>query len=137
MGRIIAFACGCALLVGFFLPWIEVGGLGQIKASGLEILKQEQLPDRFRIMLLMCPICGVLLVASAFGKKLLTALAAFFIGAGVLGYPLYYIFKFLRQTTGLGLWLVIGAGIVSFVYGISALLAMGEEPDEPGAGTDV
>ncbi len=35
MGRIIAFVCGCALLVGFFLPWIEVTGAPDLEVTRL------------------------------------------------------------------------------------------------------
>ncbi|MCP4353131.1 MAG: hypothetical protein GY795_47375 [Desulfobacterales bacterium] len=154
-GRIIAFVCGAAIFAGFFLPWIEVSGLeilkaagldpalhglvlpklGQIKASGFDIISHNDTPRKTQFLLLMCPVSGILLVLSCFGKQWLTGLAAFIAGVGILGYPLWYIFKFFKMTTGLGLWMVIGAACFSIMLLLSFLISGKNQKKEKGINT--
>jgi len=145
--RIVVFICGVAIIAGFFLPWIDMSGLqilktaginpathgltlsglGDIKTSGFDLAMHKDTPAKTILILLLCPVSGVfLLLASFLGKKRwLIGLAAFVAGIGILGYPLYYIIRFLQTTTGLGLWLVIGAAFISLVILFSLLMESG------------
>ena len=150
--RIVAFICGAAIVAGFFLPWIEMSGLqllktaginpamhgltlpgiGEIKASGFDLVSHKDTPAKTSVILLLCPVSGILLLLASFlGKKRwLIVLAAFIAGIGILGYPFYYIIRFLQMTTGLGLWLVTGAAFLSLVLLLSFLMESGSAKSE-------
>ncbi len=151
--RIVAFICGAAIVGGFFLPWIEMSGLqmlktaginpamhgltlpglGEIKASGFDLVRHKDTPAKTSVILLLCPVSGILLLlASFFGKnkRWLIVLAAFIAGVGILSYPFYYIIRFLQITTGLGLWLVIGGAFLSLVLLLSFLMESGSDKSE-------
>ena len=53
---------GCALVFGFFMPWIDIAGFGGL--SGWELVKEGGLSTSTRLILSLCPILGVALAGT-------------------------------------------------------------------------
>jgi len=109
---------GCALVFGFFMPWIDIAGLGGV--SGWELVKESGLSTSTRLMLSLCPIFGVALAVSSFSKSRAAATISAAAGAAVLGYTVFKIGYAFVKITGWGLWLVLVAAVVALIIGLAA-----------------
>ncbi len=123
-GRIAAALAGVALLVGFFLPWLDVGLGGVGQASGLDMVIKAEGFSALRVALCLVPLAGAALLAAALKGGVLAARVSLVVGLALLGYGLYQVGKSFFAVTGLGLWLVIAATVVAVV----APLAGGSRP---------
>lgn len=109
---------GLASLVAFFMPFLDLGGL--VSASGWEILVGDHTDLTTRIALISLTLGSLsLIVAGATGSNG-ARLVGFGFGAGVLGFMGYQVVKFFFATTGLGLWLTMGAAVVALVAAFGA-----------------
>jgi hypothetical protein len=109
---------GLALVVGFFLPWVDVGGIFTV--SGFSMVWRAEGAGTTRLLLGLVPLVGALLaVAGLTGSRKTTgiALAA---GGGILGYFIYSFTRAFFATTGIGLWLVLAAASVALVAGLAS-----------------
>jgi hypothetical protein len=107
---------GLALVVGFFMPWIDVGGLHGV--SGWDMVCSEQLSLITRIILALCPLGGAVLALSAFGRSNKAAQLGLAVGAGVLGYTFYKLAYGFIKVTGAGLWMVLAGATVALAIGL-------------------
>lgn len=115
-GRLAAGLAGAALLIGFLLPWLDVGGLfGATKASGLDMALEAKGVSVLRVVLVVVPVSGATLVAAALKGGVLAARVSLVVGLALLGFGIYQVGKSFLAVTGLGLWLVIGATLVAIV----------------------
>jgi hypothetical protein len=102
---------GLAVVVAFFLPFLDLGGL--ISASGWDIVTNEATPLGTRLLLSALPLLGLAMVGAGLAKSRASGLLCLLFGGGVLLYLAYLLFKFFLATTGLGLWITIGAAIIA------------------------
>ena len=113
--RKVVLFCGLALVAGFFLPWISVGGV--FKVSGWDMVLHG---DGLQLAIALIPLTGLGLIGAALGDGRGARAAAFFVGGGIL---VYFVgstaWAFLR-TTGVGLWMVLGAAVVALTAGLAA-----------------
>lgn len=109
---------GLALVVGFFMPWIDVAGIGGV--SGWDMVRSEQLSLITRAILALCPLGGAALALSAFGHSRRAGQLALGVGGGVLGYTFYKLAYGFIKVTGAGLWIVLAAGVVAVAVGLTA-----------------
>lgn len=107
---------GVGLVVGFFLPWLDLGVAG---ASGWDIVRSD-LFSLTSVILLLCPLLGVALAIAAFGKQKEAAAVSIAAGGGVLGYTFYKLAWGFVKISGVGLWMVLGAAAAALVLGLSA-----------------
>jgi hypothetical protein len=114
---VLVFA-GAALVAGFFLPWVDAGG--SFSFSGFDLVLESHQGLFARIVVLMVPLLGASLVVAGLrgGKSAVTT--ALVTGGAILGYPTYKFIVGFIQTTGVGLWMVLGAAILALVVGLSA-----------------
>ena len=103
---------GAALVVGFFLPWFDSGGIG---ISGWGMVRHLPLSFLTKAILVMCPIGGALLALSAFVGGRAASSVGLAVGGGTL---IYFGYKFV-SVTGVGLWLVLAAAIVAVIWGLA------------------
>jgi hypothetical protein len=115
--RMIMGLTGIALVVGFFMPWIDVGGLHGV--SGYDLVKNEHLATSTRLILALCPLGGALLALAAFARSAAAAKISVAMGAGVLGYTTFKLAYGFLKVTGWGLWMVLAGGAVALVLGLS------------------
>jgi hypothetical protein len=112
---------GAAILFGFFLPWIDVGGA--VKVSGWDFVREGSLAWHTRLLLALCPIAGGSLALAGFTRARTAASAGIATGAGILGYVLYKMAYGFIKLTGVGLWMVLAAAALALVVGLTARAA--------------
>jgi hypothetical protein len=127
LARSLWMVAGAGLLLGFFLPWMTIGqtasvsGLGLLVTSG-ELVQLVTGPHRF--LLFSVPVLGAALVVSAAMGRRVAAWIAVLAGAVILAGGLYTMIRLFLDTTGFGMWLVVGSSLVALVV---ALLVIGSE----------
>jgi hypothetical protein len=109
---------GAAIFLGFFLPWIDVGGA--VKVSGWDFVRDGHLAWHTRLLLILCPIAGATLAVSGFTRAPRAASFAVGTGAGILGYVLYKMAYGFIKLTGVGLWMILAAAAVALVMGLAS-----------------
>lgn len=109
---------GGAIVVGFFMPWIDVGG--HVQASGWELLRADGLGWAHRIALALCPVAGVALALAGLARLGSAAAIATATGAAILGYTVYDLARSFIHVTGTGLWIVLASAAIALVVGLSA-----------------
>lgn len=115
-GRLAAGLAGAALLIGFFLPWLDVGGLlGAGQASGFDMVLKADGFSVLRAALTAIPVAGAVLAAAALKGGVLAARVSLLVGLALLGFGVYQVGKSFLSVTGPGLWLVIGATLAAIV----------------------
>ena len=115
VGRTAAGVAGAALLIGFFLPWLDVGLGGLGAASGLDMVVKGNGLSAVRVVLGLVPLAGAVLLAAAIKGGAALPKVSLAVGLGLLGYGVYQVGRSFLAITGLGLWLVIAAAIVALV----------------------
>lgn len=120
--RIVLGTAGLLLVVGFFLPWVQIGQHPQISGLSLVI---DSTPDirgtigeTQRWILLVVPFFGVVLTAVGFlGLRWSGPLAAV-LGLLLLGYGAVTVVIIFFQSTRVGLWLIVGGAFLALASGI-------------------
>ena len=126
--NLVLTVAGLAMVVGFFLPWIDVGGAFTV--SGWDFVKSSHVAWHTRMVLLLLPIAGALLALAGLAGGAAAASLGVATGLGVFGYMFFRIAWGFIKTTGLGLWMVLGAAAVAVVFGLAA---RGRGPKTPAA----
>ncbi len=106
---------GLALAVGFFLPWIDFGGV--FRVSGFDVVWHGGAAFYTRALLALLPLAGVALAIAGLTGSRSAPLLGFTIGGGVLGYVLVKTVWSFLITTGWGMWLVLGGAAVALAAG--------------------
>jgi len=141
--RLFLGLAGLLLVVGFFLPWFQLGD-GDI--AGLQLVTSHDPmivalvgQDAQRWILLLIPGFGVALIGVAVAGLRYSGPVAAILGVLIVGYGMVTVVIFFFQKTGLGLWLIllgaflaVAAGALSFVRGRASRPARAGEPPDPG-----
>ena len=122
--RILFGACGALLLGGFVLPWFTAGALLSFSGLGLVFAGGEMvgmLAGANRFLLIAVPLLGLFLAGGALqGHRATRWLAVG--GSGILLFAGFLLLvRFVLTTTGIGMWLVIIAAMVSLSIGLVSL----------------
>ena len=130
---------GLALLVGFFLPWLNVsvpgaeGAPATLQAqSGLTLATSGDLVGTPAPLLFLVPALGVALTATAFMGFKWSAQVAVGVAVSLIGYSLYVLLQMFVQHTALGLWIVSGSVFLILLLGVVAWMT-GREPRAKGS----
>lgn len=107
---------GLTLVVGFFLPWIQIG---PVAISGFDLVRTGDLSLFHKVLFSLCPILGAGLAMSSLVGGRRTALLAMVAGLGVLGYTGYKVADTFIAITGWGLWLILAAAAIALVIGLA------------------
>jgi hypothetical protein len=116
---------GLALLVGFFLPWLQVAGegeaLGTLQAqSGLTLAMRADLVGTPAPLLFLVPALGIVITAVSFMGFKWSGQVAVGVALGLIGYSLYVLLQMFVQHTALGLWIVSGSVFLILLLGVIA-----------------
>ena len=109
---------GIALVVGFFMPWIDLAGL--VSVSGWDLVRDDHISLGTRAVIALCPVAGAALAFAAFGGSRNAAKVSIAAGLGVLGYTGFKVAYTFAKITGWGLWMVLAAGAIALVVGMAA-----------------
>lgn len=123
--RIVLGTAGLLLVVGFFLPWVQIdremqSGLSLVVESDPDV--RDLVDDTQRWILLVIPVLGAALTAVGFlGLRWSGAVAAG-VGFVLIAYGTVTVVLLFFQRTGLGLWLIVGAALLALGAGLFAIL---------------
>src|SRR5690606_11941207 len=123
--RIVLGTAGLLLVVGFFLPWVQID---REMRSGLELDVEsdpdvrDMVDDTQRWILLVIPVLGAALTAIGFLGVRGSGAAGTVVGFLLMAYGLVTVVLLFFQRTGLGLWLIVGATILALGAGLFAML---------------
>lgn len=132
--RVLIGIGGLALLVGFFLPWLNVSVPGAEGApatmqaqSGLTLATSGDLVGTPAPLLFLVPALGIVLIATGFMGFKWSAQVAVGIAVSLIGYALYVLLQMFVQHTAMGLWIVSGSVFLVLLLGVVAWMT-GREP---------
>lgn len=98
--RTLITIAGAVLVLGFFLPWIDIGGFG---ISGWGFARNTAMSS----FIWLVPIGGLaMLITGATGSKH-ARLTSAVVGASLVGYAVVKTVHSFFATTGIGLWMII------------------------------
>src|SRR5688572_14835547 len=115
--RSVAAFAGIVLVVGFFLPWFDLGGL--VAMSGFDLVRSGDVDLLTRILIALVPGAGLSPLASAATNTARTKTVAILTGLGILGYTVYQTAKAFLQLTGYGLWAILAAAVIAVIVGLA------------------
>jgi len=109
---------GVALVIGFFLPWFDLGGV--FAMSGFDIVVDGEGMGFFtRILIALVPVCGAALAVGGLATAREASTVAITVGGGILGYTAIRVGYTFIKVTGAGLWLVHAADASSLAMGLA------------------
>jgi hypothetical protein len=119
--RVMLGACGVALIAGFFMRWLTLGDMVSVSGFSLIVTEGEMvslLSGAHRVLLFAVPVFGILLVvAGAIGHRF-GLWVALITGVTVLGFGMYTVIRLFLESTGAGLWIVIGASLLALALSL-------------------
>lgn len=99
------------------MPWVDL--VTMVSVSGFDLMVSQGqmialLSGPFRMLLLAVPVAGALLLLGAVTGHRASLWVALLTGLLVLGYGTITLVRLFLETTGLGLWIVVGAAFLAF-----------------------
>ncbi len=123
--RVVLGTAGLLLVVGFFLPWVQID---RDMRSGLELVVsddsdvRDMVDDTQRWILLIIPALGAALTAVGFMGLRGAGVVGAAIGFLLMAYGMITVVLLFFQQTGVGLWLIVGATILAVAAGLFAIV---------------
>ncbi len=114
--RVIMTIAGISILVGFFMPWVDFGGIED--ASGFTLLRKVDLPTSWLAVLLAVPAGGLFLAAAGLSGVRFSRYLALLVGALIMGYGAYRAFQVFFSVTGPGIWLIAVGALIALIVGL-------------------
>ncbi|MGD8861013.1 MAG: hypothetical protein PVI30_13480 [Myxococcales bacterium] len=116
--RVVLGIAGLGLLLGFFMPWLQLGSVMSVSGFGLVVSGGEMVEEMsgpHRGLLVVIPASALLLFMAAVRGHWIAVWLGIGTGAAVLAYGFYTLLRLFLDSTGMGMWIVV----------LSALLALG------------
>ncbi len=137
--RVLIGFAGLSLLVGFFLPWLNMPaseGVPAAMLAGYNVAGDEVVGTPGAILWLI-PVLGAALSAAAFMGFRWAGQVAIGVAVALIGYGLFLLMQMFVQHTALGLWIVAGGTFVILLLGVLAWLVESRRRLTPGKGVKV
>jgi hypothetical protein len=124
---------GMGLLIGFFMPWIRFGNM--VVLSGFSLWASsgeavEVISGPRRALLFMVPLSAIALMVCAYVGHKLSIWVALIASTILLGYGAFTIIRLFVESTGLGMWMVVGSAMLTFAV---ALIGLGSSRSSQGS----
>jgi len=121
LARIVIGLAGLGLLIGFFLPWIRLGDLVSMSGLSMALTGGEAVKELsgFRLILLIVPVAGLALLASAI-RGWAYAWVALASGILIFAAALFTLIRVFLDSTGAGMWVVAISALVAVAVGFFA-----------------
>lgn len=121
--RVALGLAGTGLFAGFFMPWLRQGLDGSLTMTGFSLMASDgevftALSGAARMLLLAVPMLGVALMVGGMTGHRSSLWVALIAGAVIVAYGLVVLVRLFLQTTGTGLWLVVGCALLALVVGL-------------------
>lgn len=122
--RVLLVCAGVGFVIGFFLPWFNMGGAA---ISGLNLLVLQGDAVEFitapqRILMFSVPMFGAALLVTGFIGHRIALWLALCGAVVVVGGGVYTLIKLFFGATGMGMWIVVGSALLALAV---ALLTFG------------
>ena len=111
-------SAGVALFAGFFLNWVDFGGVFGWSAWNAVWDGHGDLLDK--AILLAVPVMGVVLALAGLSGGKPAANTGLLVGGLILSYAIYKVAWAFFKTTGIGLWLVLAAAVIALIIGLAS-----------------
>ena len=124
LGRSLLGLAALVLLLGFFLPWITLGQVAALSGFGLLISSGEStqlFAGPPRALLFLVPLAAVALAACAYTGHRISTWVALIASFALLAYGAFTLIWLFIDTTGLGVWLVVAAALLTFAVSLVSL----------------
>ena len=119
--RILLGLAGLGLLVGFFLPWIRLGNTLVLSGFSLSVSSGDAVDvvsGPSSALLFVVPVSAVALMVCAYLGHRISVWVALLSSVILLGYGAFTVVRLFLQSTGAGMWLVVGCAMLSFAVGL-------------------
>ncbi len=122
--RAALLAAGIGLIVGFFLPWLQLGTMASMSGFSLMVTGGDAvkaISGPHRVLLVLVPVSGAVLCAAAIysGQMArIAAWAALLTGAAVTAAGLIAPLLVFLDTTGSGVWMVALSALLALAVGL-------------------
>lgn len=119
--RIAIGLAGLGLVIGFFLPWIRVGDLVSMSGLSMALTGGDAIKELsgFRLILLIVPLSGLALIASAI-RGWSVAWVGMVSGFLIFASALFTLIRVFLDSTGAGMWVVAISALVAVGVGFVA-----------------
>ncbi|MCA9574941.1 MAG: hypothetical protein H6726_17170 [Sandaracinaceae bacterium] len=122
--RILQAIAGVGLMTGFFMPWVTLGDM--VSVSGFSLVLTggdvvEQLSGPSRGVIFSIPLLGLALLSTAIKGFRVLAWAGLATGILILLVGLYTLITVFLDSTGMGMWVLIGAALLALGTGALAV----------------
>lgn len=114
--RTVMRTMGLMIVIGFFLPWIELSAQGSV--SGWDLIHGELVSDTARMVLRGWLGLGLALIVASVLSERLAGVVGVACGGLIIGFTLYWLALFFFDILGIGLFMVVGAGAGALVLGL-------------------
>ncbi|MEL6761729.1 MAG: hypothetical protein AAFP04_15200 [Myxococcota bacterium] len=117
-----AIIAGVSLLIGYVLPWVQIGEMARV--SGLELTISDNIVIRNalgsfqRRLILVVPLLGALLLVMGIRDMRWLRWATLGSSLTLLLLGIVVLLNLFLQVTSIGLWLILIGLLVSFVIGM-------------------
>lgn len=121
VSRVLLGLAGFGLLVGFFMPWVRFGNMVVLSGFSLSASSGdavEVLSGSGRALLFMVPLSAVALIVCAYTGHRIWVWVALLTSAVLLSYGAFTVVRLFLQSTGAGMWLVVGCALLAFAIGL-------------------
>ena len=107
-----------ALVVAFFLPWLQATDLNLRTLTGLQIVLDGEMEGSTRAAVAAVPTLGVILLVAGYVGRRSALLVGLLAGVSLLVVGMWQTLSYLANSIGTGLWVVAGASLLALVGGI-------------------
>ena len=113
-----ALISGMALVVAFFLPWLQATDLNLRTLTGLQIVLDGEMENSTRAAVAAVPTLGVILLVAGYVGRRSALFVGLLAGVSLLVVGMWQTLSYLANSIGTGLWVVAGASLLALVGGI-------------------
>ena len=107
---------GLMIVIGFFLPWIDLPEVGSV--SGWDLIHSDLVSDTTRMVVRGWLGLGLALIVASVLSERLASVVGVLSGGLIIGFTLYWLAHFFFDILGIGLFMVVGAGAGALVLGL-------------------
>lgn len=116
--RGVALLSGLALVVSFFLPWIEATDLNLRSLTGLQIFLDGDMQSTTRAAVFAVPALGMILLVAGYVGRRSALFVGLLAGISLIVVGAWQTLSYLAESIGAGLWVVACASLLAFIGGI-------------------
>ncbi|MCO4773442.1 MAG: hypothetical protein KDA24_25640 [Deltaproteobacteria bacterium] len=116
--RGVALISGLALVVAFFLPWLEQTDINLRTLTGLQIVLDGEMSSQTRAAVAAVPGLGIILLIAGYVGRRSALFVGLLAGISLIVVGAWQTLSYLAESIGTGLWVVAAASLLAVIGGI-------------------